>query len=361
MKCLVVTRTITNGGDHLIAKKLLEVLENELPNLEIVFNDGSKELTTDYVNSFDKLIIGGGPIFENRIFNYEAFPILKIISNIEIPVSIIGSGWFGKSGHSDDIFSYKFNNDAVTVFNKVIETGGVLAGRDYLTTRVLKNNGFKNAIMTGCPVWYDYDFVNSTEINKNVDKSIKKIIISDPGITKEVEQQKIKAEQAIEVIKTVRGEFPNANIEFTFNNGIITKYSTECNVKIKEYLEEKNIKYHDLSNDWKGFQVYDDIDLHIGYRVHSHIYTLSKRIPSILIEEDARGYGVNHALGLETNMTSYDIKANLANKLEGNKNLLVHLNSSIDEMITNDFIRIKNAFVLMNKGYKTMQNVLSNI
>src|SRR5699024_8576119 len=37
-------------------------------------------------------------------------------------------------------------------------------------------------------------------------------------------------------------------------------------------------------------------DLHIGYRVHAHIYFLSKRLPSILLHEDGRGNGVSEAL-----------------------------------------------------------------
>ncbi len=360
MKCLVISRPITNGGDYLIVKKLLEVLKNELPKYEVIFNDGSTLLTLDYLNSFDRLIIGGGPIYENRIFNYSSFPLLTNLSDVKVPIYIIGSGWFGKNGDMDSILKYKFNEEAISVFDKVIASGGFLSGRDYVTTRVLKNHGYNNAIMTGCPVWYDYDYIGNADINKNVNKTIKKIIISDPGITKEIDEQKIKSKQTIEVIEFIRARFPSSVIEFTFNNGIYTKYSTKCNVEIMNYLEENGIKYHDLSNDWEGFNVYNDIDLHVGYRVHSHIYTLSKRIPSILIEEDARGFGVNHALALETNIPSCIFDDYLSN-IQPNPYLIEHLSKVIEEMIETDFLRIKNAFNIMNESYKVMQKALLKI
>jgi ketol-acid reductoisomerase len=39
------------------------------------------------------------------------------------------------------------------------------------------------------------------------------------------------------------------------------------------------------------------VDFHLGYRVHSHIFSLSQRIPSILIAEDSRGVGQAEAMG----------------------------------------------------------------
>ncbi len=354
MRYLVVCRVISNGGDHLIAKKMVELLGKLSPENEVVLNDGSKDIDLDYIHSFDRLVIGGGPVFENRIFNFDAYPVLKTILNVNIPIYIFGAGWFGQTGAEETILNYKFNEDALKVFNKVISSGGFLGGRDYLTTRVLKNNGF-DCVMTGCPVWYDYDFLGSVDINQNVNKEIKKIIISDPGITKEAYEQEMKSKQTIELIDFVINKFPTAEIMFTFNNGIFTKYSTNCNVKIRDYLDTKNIQYFDLANSWEGFKIYDNCDLHIGYRVHSHIYALSRRIPSVLVEEDARGYGVNHAFGLE-NLPSYDVeemkKENAKQNLKENKYLLKQLDFIVDEMIDSNYLKIINAFRFINETYK---------
>ena len=45
--------------------------------------------------------------------------------------------------------------------------------------------------------------------------------------------------------------------------------------------------------------VLNSADLHIGYRVHSHLYMLSQRKPTVLIAEDARGESQNSTLGLQ--------------------------------------------------------------
>jgi hypothetical protein len=39
------------------------------------------------------------------------------------------------------------------------------------------------------------------------------------------------------------------------------------------------------------------VDLHVGYRVHSHIFSLSQRKTSVLIGEDSRGIGQVAAMG----------------------------------------------------------------
>ena len=45
-------------------------------------------------------------------------------------------------------------------------------------------------------------------------------------------------------------------------------------------------------------RVYDEAEIHVGYRLHAHLYFLSHRKPSFLLEEDGRGRGASEALGL---------------------------------------------------------------
>lgn len=83
------------------------------------------------------------------------------------------------------------------------------------------------------------------------------------------------------------------------------------NVKLRRELEDMRIEIHNIAYGCEGFRNYDECDLHIGYRVHAHIYNLSRRKRSILIEEDVRGAGVNHALGL-WHLRAYENKRRLA-------------------------------------------------
>jgi hypothetical protein len=359
MKYLVVARTETNGGDYLIAKKLLEIIEHEKIGHEIVYKSGLEQFSTDFVKTFDRVLIGGGPLYENRLLSSNAFPLLDIVNDLSIPTDIVGAGWYGDDWQSDTIYNYKFNYYTLNILNKIVANGGTLGCRDYITSRVLKNNDLGNVIMTGCPVWYDYNNLDSVCINSSVNKEISNIIISDPGVTKKEDTHNLKAEQTISVVKLLQELFPHANIRFTFNNGILTKYSTPCNKKIKSFLDSQKIESIDLSNNWEGFQFYDSIDLHVGYRVHSHIYSLSKRIPSILIQEDARGYGVNHALGLSDQLNSLDISNKHKQEIHPNEYLIPDLKNQISEMIDSDFIKLKNSFRVMKESYSNIIDILN--
>ena len=102
-------------------------------------------------------------------------------------------------------------------------------------------------------------------------KTVKKIVLSDPGMTKEAIDHKPKAQQALQLAAIVRERFPHADFIYTFNGGIHTKYSTQCNLDILKGLEGLGIPAVDLTKEKNGFAIYDDADLHIGFRVHSHI------------------------------------------------------------------------------------------
>lgn len=73
----------------------------------------------------------------------------------------------------------------------------------------------------------------------------------------------------------------------------------ERNNELKNKLSNiKGIFIQDISYSSEGFSIYDDCDIHIGFRVHAHIYNLSIMGYSILIEEDSRGYAVNETFQL---------------------------------------------------------------
>lgn len=359
MKFLVLTRAITNGGDYLIVKKVKEVLEYHTNRSEFCYKSGfdSFEGKIQYINSFDAILICGGPGYENRLLNTQSFPIFKLLNQINIPIHFIGVGWYGKTGNQEEIYQYKFSDKAKNILDAVTERGGYLGCRDYLSQRVLKRNGYTNSIMTGCPVWYDFDFLNETKVRRKSQSEVKRIVISDPGMTKVKEQHMQRADQAINIIQLVQRLFPDAEIVFTFNNGIETVYSTSCNTRIFEFLCKQNIRVEELTKDAEKFAVYNPSDLHIGFRVHSHIYSLSRRIPSILIAEDARGCGINEVLGLEQ-ITNYDIKesSNL------NPYLIECLEDAIQELFDSGFIKIENAFRIMKDTYeKQMKEFLYKI
>ena len=96
---------------------------------------------------------------------------------------------------------------------------------------------------------------------------------------------------------------------------------------------------------------------HIGYRVHAHIYSLSQRQRTILIEEDGRGAGVDQALGLKQ-IKAYDCRKIIDSKYRRKLNSILKVNFSspyvcneldqyIDELASNDWIQFVWAFERM--------------
>lgn len=243
------------------------------------------------------------------------------------------------------IYIYKYSKKVIDDLKFIENAGGTFSVRDYITEAVLRNNGLSNIYMTGCSAWYAIEYANKIY---TAPTSIKKIVISDPGVTKVKNFHEKQYQQLVSVVFYIISKFPNAHIKYTFNGGIYTKYSRDFNLRVAQFLKALNIEYYDISGSMKGFEIYDDCDLHIGYRVHSHIYCLSKCISTILIEEDARGAGVNEALGLPR-IKNYSMKQE--EKFIPNPYLLQQLDLYIDELEREKYSRIKFAIERMKDIY----------
>ena len=115
-------------------------------------------------------------------------------------------------------------------------------------------------------------------------------------------------------------------------------------------MKNYDIQSVNISGSAEKLCIYDDCDLHIGWRVHAHIYNMSMRNLSILIEEDARGGGYNEIVGMQS------IKA-YGNDLS-DKNLYLNkaIDDAIDRIIQTDYFEIEKAFYIISKYFNRMRN-----
>lgn len=329
MRYLVVSNTISNGGDHLIAGCGIRMMERFAGKENFTFFNSYACSTENIdISLYDAMVYIGGPLYSDRLLNRNAFPLLYKMKEAGKRIFLFGCGWYGSNDSAEAVYGFAFQPEIKEILSYIDDTG-ILGCRDYLTQRILKNNGYQNVLMTGCPVWYRE---RRNDIPRNYEGEIKKIAISDLGMTKNSAFYDDKFQQFTAVADCVKQKFPKAEIIFTFNNGIRTKYSAAFNLRVAEFLDTQGIPFYDLSNGDENFRVYDDCDLHIGYRVHSHIYCLTQGIPSVLICEDARGIGMNKTLGLDV------LKANASLEEEGYVNnpfLIRELSDAIDELAAN--------------------------
>lgn len=349
MKFLVVNFSISNGGDYLIEERMNSLIQKTWPQADIATVNGVTEMNRNELNKYDAVFLGGGPYFDDRIVQDLFIPFIGENNYAHPLIHIIGAGIYGNDCTDGGLYSRQFMPVTKKFFKDIEERGGTLGCRDEISYRVMKNNGLSQVYITGCPAWYDFTTLDNTRTGDL--KEIRKVIISDPGVTKNTDEQIIRAEQATHVILAVKEIFPGAQVCFTFNNGIETKYSKVCNTIIRDFLIEKGIEYYDLSYNARMFHIYNDADLHIGFRVHSHIYSLSRRIPSILIEEDLRGYGMNETFGLP-HLLSFDIFERLQeNRYKPNAWLIKHLSDLIQYNLDTNFIRYEGVYQIMKAMY----------
>ncbi|MGP1348159.1 MAG: polysaccharide pyruvyl transferase family protein [Stomatobaculum sp.] len=320
MKIILLSGAIKNSGDYLITERTNDLLKYVYPEAEIVKIVGNYSIKDrlDEVNTADIMVIAGGPSYTKKLYPRD-IPLVDDLNLIKPRIYILGSGWYGNLTSDQEIWGYKFEETSKVLLKRVERDSKILGCRDYYAVRVLKANGFGSGVMTGCPAWFDI-----LNIKKRYTGSgeVLKILVSDPA------DMRSFGRQSIDIVQYLKKKFQNARIEYVFHRGTkhdnFTPRKAEREIqKVIEKLKTLNIPYHDIAFGCEGFHLYDDCDLHIGYRVHAHIYNMSIRNRSILLEEDSRGAGVNEAMRL------WSIKA-YEKKLSSNANIVL---KAIDKII----------------------------
>lgn len=364
-KILIVGRPFSNGGDFLIYDRLVKALRAAYPETSITLNlknDG--EFDVKKLNEYDAIITGGGGAQYAEPYVKTSF-LYQHFDEITVPIHYMGTGLYGADGEEDTLFQYKYSNEMLAYLKKVVERGGQLATRDWVVDTIFRNNGIKGTIMAGCPAWYNLELLEKSEDDVIFQKSYagketKTIAVSNHGLTKNTQDHGKKLEQIENLISFLQERFPDAKVLLTFNDGYATKYSKNYNLSLQEWANQHNVVCVDLSSDAGKFKALDKIDLHIGFRVHTHIYCISKMIPSLLVEEDIRGYGMNETFHLP-HITAYAEHSKPENFVT-NPYLKEQLSVLLEQMEAQGRIDYQEIFQIIRKNYQTgMKTWLANV
>lgn len=283
MKIALLSGAYVNAGDFLIENRSAKLILQNIPQADITILKRNIAYDVEELNRYDAIIFGGGPGFQKKIYP-NRMPFVEDISKLSTPYYIMGWGWKGRNISQSAYCISKLSKEMLMF---VKGAAGMLSCRDYYTIKFLEKYGITNTIMTGCPAWYNLDLVNDLRFKCPKEDEIKKICISDPAST-------VNVDTFLEIIQWVAMKYKDADIHVVFHRGLPDNIEQSC-VALKNSFPCLNID--EISGGYEGFSIYDDCDLHIGFRVHAHIYNLSRGNVSYLINEDARGYGVNDALG----------------------------------------------------------------
>lgn len=296
MKFAFLSGADKNAGDFLITQRAKSLLKNEYPLCEIVDfkrNESLEPFLKD-INACDVVVFAGGPGYMTDVYPNK-MPLVQNLEDITPPFFAMGMGAYS---HSSDLEGYSFSNSSLALLSRFEEDGFGLGCRDVLTVKALEKAGISGSVMTGCPAWYDLNIVeNGKSFNGPAAGEIEHLAISDPALPENISTACSLVRYAIERLRPQR-------ISFVFHRGwekdrYSRGYLSRCQQHMKEWLDSQGVNVVNIAYSDEGFKVYDTCDMHIGFRVHAHIYNLSQRRASFLIEEDGRGWGINHTLKLD--------------------------------------------------------------
>ena len=229
----------------------------------------------------------GGPAYQREIYP-KVYPIER--ERVKPPLVPLGLGWKSAAGKAPN--SFKFAPQALAFVRGVHERIELSSARDPLTVEVLERSGVGNALMTGCPAWYDLNFIDKPYRFAGEPKTV---VYSMPAVMQP---------GTWELLLWLTRRFPKARRIVSFHHGVIPATDKKGREKAARFLRFsaaamlRGWKISSLASSLPKLEaLYGAADLHVGYRVHAHLFCLSRRIPSILINEDSRGVGQAKALG----------------------------------------------------------------
>lgn len=375
---VILTGSKNNAGDFLIKHRAKQLFKSERPDRKIIdFNAWEKldDQKLDIVNNSEALILMGGPALQ-----YDMWPgIYKLtddLNEIKVPIILMGIGWKSKSGSFLDTYDYPFNKTSMQLLTKVEESGYLSSVRDFHTLSTLHNYGFNNLLMTGCPAYYDYDYLNkdhalqSSELDK-IAFSLGVSFISSPNAERMMKQNILKC----------RDYFNEQDFTVVFHHSLNKKRFLQthgnkkhinAHLKFVEWLKQVDIKYIDISGSAENLiDFYSRMDLHIGYRVHAHIFMNSISKPSILITEDGRGKAIPYVIGgivlngitgvKDSTLSKVYNKLNIMDKHSINPHIDKEIIKNIEYEKETNFNRIRTSRKIIDENHKLMKRFLHQL
>ncbi len=283
-----------NIGDFIITDRTRTLLERVLGE-EILWMPNWKPLDgrEDEVAAARALVVAGGPGYRPGMYGsvYPLFTDPQTLPKLGVQVRFLGLGWKGEPGDDFDLAHYRFA-PRTTALLQALGDRVRLSARDCPSVTVLRNSGVEG-VLTGCPVWYDLDHLGEP---LRAPSKVERVVFTPP-------QQELFYEQSRAILRSLRALLPAAEIIVAFHRGIEADEETPAAAAagLKEYAafaRSIGCEVRDVSYDLARIGFYEECDLHVGYRLHGHLYFLSKRLPSVLLEEDGRGRGASETLRL---------------------------------------------------------------
>ena len=340
-----LTGSKNNAGDFLIKHRAKELVRSLRPDREIIDVDAWKKIDEDtlkIINDSKTLVLMGGPALQKNMVP-DVYPLVDDLRKIGVPICMMGVGWKSINGDWSDTQKYPLSRRTIELLQRINEDGLYSSVRDYHTFNVLKRNSLDNVIMTGCPATY---VQNSFGHPLPTDLNVKTVGFS-LGVSF-LDSLKMKR-QMQKVILSLKDYFgAECSFEVAFHHSTTANFMQTHNARSKhhlghlqfiKWLKDNDIKHVDISGSAEALiNYYSNCDIHIGYRVHAHIFMNSISKHSILIAEDGRGKALRNVFGGVVVDAFQHVKSGYISKLL--RKLNVSSGFKVDPSVHHEVMRI---------------------
>ncbi len=299
---VLLTGGKNNAGDFLIKKRAISLLSQYRQDRGIVDFDGYQALDENklsIMNGARAVLLTGGPALQKNMYP-NIYRLRKNLKDIKVPITAFGIGWHSAQGGWCNTHSYEISGPSLELLQRIKRDGLPVSVRDYHTENVMNSLGLDGIMMTGCPALYSS---KSEQPNEGAGKH-KKIAFS-LGVAFKNSPAMYKQMQS--VLLGLLGKYGKECVEVVFHHGLekgglsvlgVTKRLNKVQMRFLSWLDDLNITSIDISGSADNLiDYYSNVDLHIGYRVHAHIFMSSIGRPSLLLSEDGRGIALERVLG----------------------------------------------------------------
>lgn len=264
-----------NIGDQLITTCLTEVIESLCDaQIDVVWRADQWQHVRGKILQADHVFFACLAIRQNM--HDKEYPYLRQVIESGIPFSVIAAGTSLPVHSCGNVFS-NISKASLSLLSCVNKHAAVFTTRGVVTQEFCYRHGLKAASLDGDVAFYSKQY---TKRSFMAEKNINTIVLSDPH----------RASAYLGALRklyyNLSAMFPEARICVAQHGAseVVELFCRELNIECVKIYEHR----------YDGLKIYDEADLHVGFRVHGHVSALKRRVYSYLLEQDGRGcdYGL---------------------------------------------------------------------
>ena len=292
-----------NVGDKLIEQRTRElVLREKGPGQFLtIFREELLDDQLAEINASRAVLMPAFPIRDTPM-HPGTYRLVDDLSRIQVPMFPIGANWNVYPGDDQSRRDIRYSEQTVAFLQHIAGQVDRVSCREHLVCRVLRKHGIHNMVMTGDPAFFDLPSLGKPMARPS---RVERLAFSPP-------LSPFFVEQAESIMDMLAGMFPAAERFCAMhladadtspslqseNSAAMSPEVAQKNRRIRQRAAQLGFECLDLAGNLEAMSAYDACNLHVGYECHAHLYFLSRRRPSVLIAEDARGVGFNYTLGV---------------------------------------------------------------